>query len=290
MNYQKLMKSRKSTREYKEASIDENKLNILLDYFNDCKKLVPDINIEVILFEDGEDVFSRLNGMAGYNGMMIKAPSYIIIVSEVRNGYIENTGFVGENMILKAEDEGIATCWISFQDSDAISGALELDIDKDKEITGIISLGYTNEQTKVLHVIDTGENYSKANMQIVEDNTSFRYGIEDIVFFKEWGNPINYDYLEQTGLMEAFSYVRLAPSTLNSQPWKFILDENILVLTIKDGVHIKERDERLDAGIVMLYFYLMVSDYLYDVKWHLGKPNREYKVPKEYRVVSWAGL
>lgn len=285
MDYKKLMKSRKSTRAYKDDKVNKEDIKTLLHYFHNCKRLTPDIELESILFEEGEDVFKKLDGIAGYNGRMIQAPSYLVIVSEVDGGYIENTGFVVENMMLKAEELGIDTCWVSFPDSDTIKKKLA--VTNENEITAVVALGYGLEQKKVLHVLDTGDNYSKADMSVVEDNTSFRYAVEDFVYDKEWGNEINYQALEMRGLGDTFTYARLAPSTLNSQPWKFILDDSTLVLAIKDGEHICERDEQTDAGIVMLYVYLIFAETIYDLKWQLGKPKKDYEIPDDYRIVSW---
>ena len=288
MNYMKLIRTRKSTRDFKNEAVNDKKLEGLIKYLDKAHRLVPDIQLEAILFKDGDYVFDRLDGCAGYNGMMIKAPSYIIIVSDNKEGYIENTAFVGENMILKAVEEGLDTCWISFQSCDSIKERLCLDTAK--EVTGIIAVGNALDKKKVLNPADTGDNYSKSDMKIVVDNTSFRYSLEDIIYYKQWGDPISYDELERRGLMDAFSYARLAPSSLNTQPWKFILDEGHVVLTIKDDPQIIQREEKMNAGVIMLYFYLISSDTLYGVQWHLGKPEKEYEIPEEYKIVSWARL
>lgn len=288
MNYEKLINERKSTRDFKSETVKDNKLEMLLNFFNQSKKLFPEIKIETILFRDGHLVYDKLEGVAGYNGRMIKAPHYIVIASEEKDGHIENTGFAGENMILKAVDEGIDTCWVTFEDGNTIKNALGLETDK--EITGLIAVGYGMYKKKILHSVETGGNYSKADMRVIEDNTSFRYAVEEIVFLKEWGNPTDYKALEQRGLAEAFAYVRLAPSTLNAQPWKLILDDSILVLTIKDRKNISLNEERIDAGIFMLHFYLIAGETLYEPFWQLGKPDKTYNIPNDYRIVGWCKL
>lgn len=287
MNYENLINKRKSTRDFNNQLVDEKKLTQLMAYFNQSKRLVQEIEIEAILYKQGDEVFKKLDGIAGYNGKMIHAPSYIVLASENKKGYIENTGFVGEAMILKAVDLNIDTCWITFPDSDTVKDALALKTDK--EITGIIAVGHAIDKKKILHTVDTGGNYSKADMQVIEDNTSFRHGVEHIVFDKEWEKPIDYEDLEMRGLASAFGYARLAPSTLNQQPWRFILDDSIVVLTIKEDAQVKPRDEQLDAGIVMLYFYLIMSE-IYDLKWHLDLPQKFYQIPKGYKIIGWVRL
>ncbi len=287
-NHAKLIKNRKSTRDYKSVPVAEEKLEVLIDFFHQGKRLIPEIEMEIILFREGASVFEKLKGIAGYNGIMIEAPHYIVIASEVKEGYIENTGFVGENVILKAVDEEIDTCWITFEDSHDIKNALELKTDK--EVTGIIAVGYGMDKKKILHGVDTGGNYSKADMRVIEDNTSFRYAIEEIVYYKEWGTPIDNMVLEERGLAEAFAFLRLAPSTQNLQPWKFVLKDSMIVLTIKDRKEISLKEEKMDAGIVMLSFYLLASETLYEPHWYLGNPLEEEKIPTDYRVVGWCKL
>lgn len=288
MDYKKLMKKRKSIRVYKDEKVKNEELEKLVHYFHNCKRLISDIQLELIMLIEGKDVFNKLNGIAGYNGKMIEAPTYMVLTSQVREGYIENTGFIVENIMLKAEELGLNTCWISFPNSKTIKK--NLFINCDKEVTAMIALGYGIEQKKILHVIETGDNYSKANMSVIQDNTSFRYAVEDFVYHKEWENSIDYETLEMRGLGDVFTYVKLTPSTLNSQPWKFILDDSKLVLTIKDSSNINERNELTDAGIIMLYVDLILSETIYNFKWQLGKPNKTYDIPDDYRIVAWCNM
>lgn len=287
MNYEDLIRNRKSTRDFKNDLVDDHKLESLIDWFKQSPRLVPDIELQAKLFINGQQVFEKLDGIAGYNGKMIQAPHYILIISENKEGYIENTGFMGESMILKAVKEGIDTCWVNFSNSKAVKDVLG--IQTNKEITGIIAVGYGLDKKKILHTLDTGDNYSKADMQVIDDNTSFRYALEQIVFHKKWGESINYEQLEMRGLVDAFSYARLAPSVLNKQPWRFILDDSIVVLVIKEDDKVKQKDEKMDAGIVMLYFYLIISQ-VFDLKWVLGQPKEKYTIPEGYRIIGWAGL
>ena len=119
MNYKELILNGKSVREFKEKNVEEKYFNEIKDYIENSKKLLPEIDIEVKIF-DTKESYENLINVAGYNGHMIKAPSYAVILSEVKKGYIENSGYVGERLILKSRDLGIDSCWVTFNDSDVI--------------------------------------------------------------------------------------------------------------------------------------------------------------------------
>ncbi|WP_422395153.1 nitroreductase family protein [Paraclostridium sordellii] len=103
-------------------------------------------------------------------------------------------------------DLGIDSCWVTFKESSLIKEKLE--ILSDKEVTAIIALGYG----------DTIKTKSATS-------DSSRLGVEKIVYLDKWGENATIELLEfKRGLLDAFSFARMAPSTLNRQPWRFIID------------------------------------------------------------------
>ena len=121
----------------------------------------------------------------------------------------------------------------------------------------------------------------------VAEPASDRKAIEEIVFMDKWGQPADIEDLENRALLDAFSYARLAPSALNKQPWRFIVDGGKIVLAVdnevKDGY-----EGKIAAGVVMLYFGLIVDSTLMDSKWVFDASG--YEVPAEYRVVGYCNI
>ena len=286
MDYKKLISNRKSVRDYKKVALKSEDIKELLSYVNKAKRLVDDIEVEAIAM--GNELFTTLNGKAGYKGYMLDAPNYIILLSEKKENYIKNAGYIGEGIVLKALDMGIGSCWITFNDSDLVKNSLE--INSDKEVVAIIALGYDDNKTKVINLHKTGENSSKTKLDIVADNISERVGASEIVYLNTWGNPITAEELESRALLNAFHYARLAPSTLNRQPWRFILDDGIVVLTVRDDENTGTYEEEIDAGIVMLYFEAIVDTTLTDITWTLGTPEKNYNIPNNYVVVGYCNI
>ncbi len=287
MNYKKLIIEGKSTRFYKKTSVSEKQFNEIESYLKAKKKLVNDISFELKMFS--KDAIQKLKGIAGYHGKIVEAPNYIVLLSEVKNYYIENSGYLGERLILKARDLGLGTCWNTFKDSDEVKKAL--DISSDKEVVAIISIGYedTSKNTKKIQAGKVGDNSTQNNMDIGQYNT-YRLGVEQIVYEDTWGNNATVELLEQRYLIDAFSYSRLAPSTLNQQPWRFILDGGKVILAIKQDDFATEYERKIDTGIALLYFSLIIDTTMFNLEWHLGEIENYYNVPDDYKIVGYCNV
>lgn len=269
MDYKKLILNRKSVREFKKTSIDSKYFNEIENYINNSKKLLPEISVEIRMYEF-KDCYENINELAGYNGYLIQAPNYIILLSDVKNGYIENSGYIGERLILKARDLGIDSCWITFNNSDTIKE--KLNISTDKEVTAIIALGYEdNKNTKNKSVSD-------------------RLSVEEIVFMDQWGKTASVTDLEERYLLDAFSYARMAPSSLNRQPWRFIIDGGKVILAVRSDDFASDYEGKIDTGIAMLYFSLIIDTTMFDLHWHVGNIEKDYKIPSDYKIVGYCNI
>lgn len=289
MEYKALIENKKSVREYKKIPLKEEQVKEIKSYIGSCKRLVSDIEID-IRFMDNNAVYQQLDGFAGYKGHMINAPHYIIILSENKDNYIENSGYIGEEVCLKAKELEIGSCWITFEKSKTVIE--KLSIITDKEVTGIIALGYdlnVNSKT-VMNAVKTGENYSKADMKVVSTGASNRLGLEEVVYMNEWGNHATVSELEERALLEAFSCATLAPSALNRQPWRFIVSNGTVILAVRQDDQSNTYEQKIDAGIVMLYFEAIISETLFKLNWILGNIDKDYKIPNDYSVVGYCNI
>jgi hypothetical protein len=215
---------------------------------------------------------------------MLEAPHYMIILSDEKQNYIENAGYVVENIMVKAYDLGVGSCWITFDDGELIKE--KLSIKSDKKLAGLIALGFDDNKLKILNEPKTGDNPSKANIRFEEDNVTIMLDVEDVVFIEKWGNRADADELQIRGLLDAFNFARFAPSSLNKQPWRFIIDKDLVILALKKDPMVSDYDSKVDIGIVMLYFDLIVNNSIKDTNWQLGKPDKEYNVPHDFLIVG----
>ncbi len=287
MNYKKLIEERKSVRDYKKNTVPKSIIDEILQFSEEADTLIPGIETE-LLAKDKSQVYLQLQENAGYKGVMIDAPHYLILLSEKREYYLENAGYLGEKISLKSLDLGVNTCWITFSDSDKVKKRLFLNTDK--EIVAVIALGYDAKKTRVVNADSIGDDYSKSKLKIVKNNISTRHEITDLVYIKKWGKVASYEELENRGLLDALNYARLAPSTMNRQPWRFLLDQEKVILAIRKNKSISNYEEKIDIGISMLYFESIVKQTLMNVDWKFEKTDKNYNIPDNFKIVGYCNI
>lgn len=295
MKTNKVIKDRRSVREYKEKRIDNKVIVELLNVLNEQKGLRDDIKIDFNLIEDGKEAYEKLDGLVGYFGKLIKAPHYIYIVSEAKNGYLENGGYLGEKLILKATDLGLGSCWIEVSENTSKVKNI-LNIKEAHDIIGLLAIGYPKKESKVVGMYDTNGRsvspltqfgYPNMDIKYKDAPVSERISIEDMAYIKEWGKKATIDDLENRGMAEVFYYMRLAPSWGNRQPWKFILDGEKFVLALYKDETVGEKTVKIEAGIAMLYFELMIHEFGIPGGWILEVPENNYNIPQNYLAIGY---
>ena len=281
MNYKKLIEETYSVRDYSEKPISENLKNEIISYFPNSKNLLENIKTD-IKFLNNSEVYNALNGKAGYNGIMINAPHYIIIYSEKADNYIENSGYRASDIILKATDLGLNTCFITMSDRKEISKILN--IPEGMEITALIALGYKDKDLKnVSNDTKAGGNYSKANVNIADNTPSYRKDLEELVFSESFGNSATLDELMNIGIFEHLRTVLFAPSALNSQPWRFILKGGKVFIAVEDTLQTSSYDEKISLGALMHYFQSVFETDFFGLKWTFDVSNAP-EVPSNFKV------
>ena len=272
MDYQTLILNTKSVREFKKEAVKNTDLKTIKDYVSDCKKLDSSIELDVRVMANSE-VYLHLDGVAGYKGHMIDAPSYIVILSAVANGHIENAGFIGQELIFKATEIGVDSCWVTFGESKAVKEKLNLV--SDKEVVGIIALGFEE---------------NKAKAAKVSLNPALRLGLDEIVYLNEWGKGADANTLEERGILDAFAFARLAPSAWNKQPWRFLIHGGNVILSVKKDEEIYSYEEKIAAGVIMLYFQAIIDSTLFSLNWNLGAPAAAVEIPNDFEVIGYCNL
>jgi len=173
---------RKSVRRYDLTPLDDNTLAEISDYMDNLEPMYPDIKIELKI--SGPDEVKRR--------FMRKAPHYIAVFSENKDGYLTNVGFMVQQMDLFLSGNGLGTCWqgIPQPTKDLLeSSGLEFII--------FMPFGKPDEP---LHRSSASE-FKRKSLQKISSVT----GAED--------------------LLEA---ARMAPSAGNGQPWFFTGDESLI--------------------------------------------------------------
>ena len=270
MHYTRIIEDIRTVRDFKKDTIEPTVVEEIIGAGKNALGLGEGRNTSILFIDNGRELIDRLSGIAGYYGKLIEAPHYIVITTKEFPGYRENSGYIMELMRLKAWEEGLGTCWLSIEDEDALKKTLN--IESNDRLTAFVAIGH---QYKGIFKNDLS-------------HKSDRHGIEEIIYLERWGNPCPVDILETRGFTSVLHYTKFAPSWGNKQPWRFIIDSNRIVLTIKtDG----KNDVHLDAGIIMLYFEKAAHEEGIKGSWTIYSDKEvEYQIPEGYSAIGYFNI
>jgi nitroreductase len=272
MTFTNLIENRKSVREYQKKQLSSSEIKALKESLEEVNVLKKNIEVDFVFIEDGWEKEDILKGRAGYVGNPILAPHYIALLSEQQEGYLFNTAYILEQVVLKAVELNIGSCWVSVE-KDANGLKSDLGIDKPGEIVAMIALGYP-----------------KTHIPFTKKSGSSRIAVEDFVFKGEWGKSISHEELEMMGIERILHSIRLAPSWANLQPWKLIVDNDKIILSV-GGKDVDEKHLMLDAGIMMLYMEKAFNQEGLVAQWSIYTKEldgyfSEYNIPSEYSIIG----
>ena len=105
------MNERRSVRNYQETSISQVDIEKIKTIISETNHLNDNIPMECYLIEDGSKIINTFTSlMSKYT--KISAPHYLAFTSESKDDYLENIGYIGEQIVLKMTELGIGTCWV----------------------------------------------------------------------------------------------------------------------------------------------------------------------------------
>lgn len=202
-----LMKERHSVRQYTDKKIEKEKrevLNTLIAKINQKAGL----HIQIIYDEP-----RCFNSMMAHYGKFDGVNNYIALVRE-KSKPDESLGYYGEQIVLKAQELGLNTCWVAMT-----HGKSKAQIDKGEKLVCLISLGY-------------GKTAGAAHKS------------------KKLSEVCNYKKDMPEWFLSGMEAALLAPTAMNRQKFYFeLLPDNSIKITCGRGLYTK-----LDLGIVKYHF------------------------------------
>lgn len=218
---------RKSIRKYKEEPFSQEDIQKIKAIIKDAKPLFDNIPMETFLIEDGEKIHSTFTGIMSKYTKVI-APHYLAFTSEIKEGHLENIGFIGEEIVLKLTQLGIGTCWLgSVIKQDVFKAIVEVQ-DKQNYII-LVGLGYPTEQLKL---VENRKRLDKSKVIMSAYENQYEPIIQALID---------------------------APSAVNSQPWKLSISNNKFDLYLENKSiltkHILKDKNYIDMGIGLNHLY-----------------------------------
>lgn len=226
---------RKSVRQYSKTTLTQQELALVEQSIARAKPLYPSLDVQIHFALDGDEVHSTMLGMLGSYGK-VRAPHYLVATAVPEGRYLESTGYLLEQVILDLTTAGIGTCWIGAHlNSQPVQSIIDLPVAHVPVL--LVAFG---------HPASTGSVWRKGNGEFKRKQSS------TLVF-----GQMNSSWLD---CLEA---ARLAPSAVNSQPWRFLAeDESVLhVYQAKAGITGKllQTVNKVDMGIVLSHIMLTYS-------------------------------
>ena len=157
----------------------------------------------------------------------------------------EAYGYAFEALLVHAHKLGLGTVWIGgTMPRDKFEKASNL---KDDEIMPCVSpLGGIADKMAVKEVL--------MRKGVKAD---WRMDFENLFFEKDFSSPVSEERAEELGLRDALEAVRVAPSAVNKQPWRVVLEEGKAHFYEKhDKGYTNEYYDlqKVDVGIALYHF------------------------------------
>lgn len=207
MTIMEAIQKRHSVRRYSEKKIEEGVLAALQDEVSKCN---DESGLNIRLVADDPDTFNGFLAKVRFSG----AKNYIVLVGKESPDLEEKAGYYGEQLVLKAQQLGLNTCWAMMFSGKKFSEKL----DKGEKIVIIISFGYGETQG-----VPRKSKPLEALCKVDTDMPDwFRSGMEAAM---------------------------LAPTALNKQKFLFTLSGNTVKAECDNG-----RFSKIDLGIVKYHF------------------------------------
>lgn len=267
------IESRISCRTYQEKSIDKHDKAQLLAF---CDSLQVGLKGEKITFRLIEFGSDDLKGMKlAYYGLFKNARNFIVGIIDRSDFTHVSFGHTFEHVVLKATELGVGTCWLGYFNPYLIQ---DITIAEHQIIPAICAAGYPAEKSTFKEKI--------ARFAI---RASKRKNWEKLFFDGDFTVPLT----QQTAGKYAgpLEYLRLAPSSGNTQPWRVVKQESRNVFHFFKHI-VSDRYEKkhlhdIDLGIAMCHFELGCAEQQLTGGWEVRGHGLASIPAKTAYIMSW---
>ena len=213
MDITKTIYTRKSIRKYKDTPVAQTMVDDILEFAKKAQTLYPDIKIkfEIVLKEQVKCLFPW------------RPLQHLVLYSENKHGYLENAGFVLQQVDLYIQSIGLGSCWLGLAKPEKL---IINENGTTLEHTIMLCFGYPDEPYR-----NSLLEFKRSPMEKISDT-----------------------------LDQRLEPARFAPSAINSQPWRFMYDGEIVHIYQNCKNHLRhlflKQLNRIDTGIALAHLYV----------------------------------
>lgn len=201
---------------------------------------------------EGAAVDAILKGLVGSYGRIVGATGLLVFVTQEQDpGYMAETGYYGQQVLLEATALGLATCWVG--------GAFRREAAR-----GAIALA---EGENILVVSPVGHAAVTAGLRRLHD-MSMKLFVPQRGGRKPLETVVQGDVPAEGWLRTALEAARWAPSSVNLQPWRFTVDGTSVTVS-HEPTGRSEDPRALDCGIAMANFAVAAAARGVQGRWEL---------------------
>jgi nitroreductase len=240
MNIIEIIKKRQSSRTFNQVALKPaDKQYIESFIIKNSKGLENEVvNFRIIEKNDTDKQMKLDYGLIQGQNTYILGTSKSTVESRVNYGYLM------EKVVLKATEMNLSTCWVGYFDKTYFN---EVSVEAGFEIPSIVIIGYSEDMHSYL------DKFIRLTVYAPRRN---RW---DKLFSNYKTNaPLAPEYVKEYS--DSLEMVRLAPSSVNSQPWRVFFDETLNEFHFYKKSISKRYELRglhdIDMGIAMSHFEL----------------------------------
>lgn len=230
MNLFEAIYCRKSVRNFIMESLDQDLLNCIKNYYEKLNGLISGVGIDFKIIDNIVEN-RKISGL-----FSIKAPYYLLISSEVKPEYLLNVGYLMEHISLYLTTKNIGSCFLGSARPNT------------KETFGM----------RYEYVIMLA--FGKSNESIYRDSMKAkRLSMDEVCVYKS--DPTN-------NIKTMIKSAILAPSSVNNQPWRFVVYDNRIHVFCKKGIvsnKALEDMKNIDIGIMVANLVIAAEELWSDV-------------------------
>jgi hypothetical protein len=273
-----LMKSRVSCRNYQPIAIEKDKRKALELAFSACNPSPFGHCARFHLVERRDQRNKKLK--LGTYGM-IRNHQYLLVgaIRKSEKAY-ESYGYLFEQIVLKATELGLGTCWLGYFHKR--SAFKHVRLAGDEILPAVSPVGYESPNRAL---------YDRFVQRTITPRRRKPWHV--LFFLEDVEHPLSHDVAGPYAV--PLEMVRIAPSAGNRQPWRIIKEEQRSRFHFYlDHSHPKKGYDkrslpRLDMGIAMCHFQLTCEERNIHGQWEENRPG-DPSLPAEFEyIVSWHG-
>lgn len=243
---------RRSRRQYLPRGLNEPVVQYLQKFSTPLNGFLAGCRV-VLVTEEPDNVFK---GIIGSYGKIKGAPAYAAFIGDTQHPNVEeNIGYLGEAFILEATSMGLGTCWVGgFFDAKVVKNQIKIALNE--KVFAVTPVGYAAAEYKIEEKLMSNIVSSHKRKQLDVLCSGLRE--------EKWPKWIK----------QGLNAARLAPSAVNRQPWRFLVGEDSVTVSVDSTFLQLGVPKRLDCGIAMLHFEIGAMNAGIHGKWqHLPSPQ-----------------